>query len=199
VSTREVARVAIRAELAQVAVDLFHRRGFDNVTVSEVAAAAGVSRVTFLRYCGSKEESVLAGWDVAGAQALTALRARPPGEDDWTVLRHAFEPTAKSCEGDPEGVLAMVKLIKSTPLLRARNLEKWASCRPELVEALAERGDRAVTLELSMRVAAAVECVNVALEYWEASQGRLPFSNLLNDAFASLAPPQNKAKRTRAR
>ncbi|MFD8963850.1 TetR/AcrR family transcriptional regulator [Streptomyces sp. NPDC059568] len=43
-STRDIARAAVRAELAQVAFDLFRREGFDRVTVNDVAAAAGVSR-----------------------------------------------------------------------------------------------------------------------------------------------------------
>ncbi|UUU29794.1 TetR/AcrR family transcriptional regulator [Streptomyces sp. CA-210063] len=85
--TRAIARTAIRAELAQVALDLFLREGFDKVTPDDLAAAAGVSRTTFRRYFGSKEEAVLSVLDAHGRQVADAVRARPADEGDWTALR----------------------------------------------------------------------------------------------------------------
>ncbi|MFI7294871.1 TetR/AcrR family transcriptional regulator [Streptomyces sp. NPDC050121] len=41
----------------------FRREGFEKVTVNDLAAAAGVSRSTFLRYFGSKEDAVLSAVD----------------------------------------------------------------------------------------------------------------------------------------
>ena len=83
--TREIARAAVRAELARVAFGLFRQQGFDNVTLSDLAAAAGVSRSTFLRYFGSKEEAVLSAFDAQGDQVADTLRARPADEDDGPV------------------------------------------------------------------------------------------------------------------
>ncbi|MDT3439260.1 MULTISPECIES: TetR family transcriptional regulator [unclassified Pseudofrankia] len=48
-NTRGITRAAVRARLGQVAVELFRRGGFENVTINDLAAAAGVSRDTFLR------------------------------------------------------------------------------------------------------------------------------------------------------
>jgi AcrR family transcriptional regulator len=77
-----IARTAVRAQLAQVALDLFGSEGFDRVTVNDLAAATGVSRSTFLRYFASKEEAVLAAFDEQGERVADALRARPGDEDD---------------------------------------------------------------------------------------------------------------------
>ena len=69
--TRERRRRMTAFELERVAIDLFAERGFDSVTVDEIAAAAHISRRTFFRYYPSKEDVVLA----AGDKALARLRA----------------------------------------------------------------------------------------------------------------------------
>lgn len=100
-STRDIARAAVRAELAQVAFELFRREGFENVTVNDLAAAAGVSRSTFLRYFSTKEDAVLDAVDAQGGRIADALRARPAGEDDWTALRHALDTVVEHHRQDP--------------------------------------------------------------------------------------------------
>lgn len=58
-SLRERKRLATITRIQSVAVDLFEERGFDHVTVEEVAAAAGVSPSTVYRHFGTKERIVL--------------------------------------------------------------------------------------------------------------------------------------------
>ena len=188
-STRDIARAAVRAELAQVAFDLFRREGFDKVTVNHLAAAAGVSRSTFLRYFGSKEEAILGALDAQGDQVADALRARPADEDDWTALRRALDTVTGQYRQDPAGALATTRLVLQTPALCTRRLEKQNGWRPALAQALAERGDpRRPTVALDVRAAAALDCLNIALDHWTASDGRLDLVGLLDEAFAALAP-----------
>ena len=188
--TRDIARAAVRAELARVAFDLFRQQGFDNVTLSDLAAAAGVSRSTFLRYFGSKEEAVLSAFDAQGDQVADTLRARPADEDDWTALRRALDTVLEQYRLDPVGALAMTRLVFDTPDLCARRLEKQHGWRPSLARALAERSNPAqlTTLGHSVRAAAALDCLNVALDHWSASDGQLDLVDLLDEAFAALAP-----------
>lgn len=80
-TTRGIARAAVRAELAQVAFDLFRRNGFDKVTLDDLASAAGISRSTFLRYFRTKEDAVLGGFDAQGEKLAAALRDRPAALD----------------------------------------------------------------------------------------------------------------------
>ena len=189
-TTRDIARAAVRAELAQVAFDLFRREGFEKVTLDDLAAAAGVSRSTFLRYFGSKEEAVLSAFDTHGDQVAGALRARPAGEDDWTALRRALDTVIERYHQDPVSSLAMTRLVRDTSALCARQLEKQHGWRPALAQALAERSgtSRPATLGQSVRAAAALDCLNVALDHWTASDGRLDLIDLLDEAFAALAP-----------
>ena len=186
--TRDIARAAVRAELAQTAFELFHRDGFDRVTINDLAAAAGVSRSTFLRYFGTKEEAALTAFNLHGDEVAEALRARPAGEDDWTALRRALDTVIEFYRRDTEVALAVTRLIQTTPALCAANLEKQQCWRPELTRALADRTGEPPTLALAVRVAAAMDCLNIALGYWSESDGRRDLEELLDETFAALSP-----------
>ncbi|MFG2550463.1 TetR/AcrR family transcriptional regulator [Streptomyces sp. NPDC048581] len=187
-TTRDIARAAVRAQLAEVALELFQREGFEKVTLDDLATAAEVSRSTFLRYFGTKEEAVLAAFDAHGDQAADALRARPADEDDWTALRHALDTVIARYHEDPARALATTRLVRDTPALCARQLEKQHGWRPALARALAERAGSAepATLGQTVRAAAALDCLNVAVDHWSASDGRLDLVELLDEAFAAL-------------
>jgi AcrR family transcriptional regulator len=78
-------RKELRAHVEHVAVGLFQERGYESVTVDDIAAAAGVSKRTLFRHFASKDEIVLgrardfgsaiADLDLAGMSAADALRA----------------------------------------------------------------------------------------------------------------------------
>src|ERR1700712_4035059 len=88
---RSRTRENVRAQIAAVAFNVFAERGFDAVTATEVAAAAGISRASFFRYFDSKEDAVFVAQEAIGAEIAAALSERPPGEDAWTALRRAFD------------------------------------------------------------------------------------------------------------
>ncbi|MCZ1002403.1 helix-turn-helix domain containing protein [Streptomyces mirabilis] len=126
-TTRDIARGAVRAELARAAFGLFRSEGYENVTVNDLAAAAGVSRSTFLRYFGSKEEAVLSVFDTHGEHVAAALSARPVAEDDWTALRRALDTALEHYRQDLDSALAMARLVKDTPALCASRLGSRAA------------------------------------------------------------------------
>ncbi|MDX2913641.1 MULTISPECIES: TetR/AcrR family transcriptional regulator [Streptomyces] len=188
-NTRDIARAAVRAELAQVAFELFLRDGFDKVTLDDLASAAGVSRSTFLRYFGTKEDAVLGAFDAHGTWVADALRARPADEDDWTALRRALDTVIQRYHQDPAGSLATARLVRDTPALCARQLEKQHGWRPTLARALAARHGSSgpPALAETVRAAAAIDCLTIALDHWTASDGDLDLVALLDEAFATLA------------
>ena len=196
--TRSIARAAVRAELAQVAFGLFASRGFDRVTINDVADAAGVSRSTFLRYFDTKEDAVLGALKAQGEQLADALRARPAGEGDWIAMRRAFDTIVEVYRADPASALATARLIRETPALQARRLEQQCAWRPALVEALAERIDppQAADLTLMVRAAAALDCLDIAVDHWTAAGGDVDLGQLLDEAFAALSPPRRRRAST---
>jgi hypothetical protein len=77
-----------------------------------------------------------------------------------------------------------------TPALCARSMEKQNGWRPVIAEALAGRAapSRSSTLGPLVRAAAAVDCLNIAVNHWTASDGTLDLDELIDEAFAALAP-----------
>lgn len=199
-TTRAVGRTAIRKELARGAFPQFCDRGFDAVTLDDLAAAAGVSRSTFLRYFGSKDEVVLFTFDPLGDGMVEALRTRPTGEDDWEALRRALDPAVAHLTREPGEGLALLRLVGSTPVLCARLREKQAGWRPQLVQALSERpaAGRPSSVVLHARVAAAMECLMAALEHWVAGQGRPSLHGLVDEAFGALGATTGNDSRPRS-
>ncbi|WP_211275584.1 MULTISPECIES: TetR/AcrR family transcriptional regulator [Actinoplanes] len=185
-SSRDIARAAVRARLAEVAFGMFRSAGFDNVTVNDLAAAAGVSRSTFLRHFGTKEEAVLGAFDLQFEQIAALLRERPASEDDWTALRRALDTMIAPHRTDPENALATARLVEETPALCAHQLHKQNTWRPALATALAARSGQSVTMAHEVRAGAALACLNIALGHWTRSNGERDLDELLNEGFHAL-------------
>ncbi|MFF1797728.1 TetR/AcrR family transcriptional regulator, partial [Kitasatospora sp. NPDC058263] len=76
---RTLKKQRTRQAIAEAAIALFLARGFDQVSVAEIAAAAEVSKPTLFRYFGSKEELVLHRFADHLGEAGRVVRARPAG------------------------------------------------------------------------------------------------------------------------
>ncbi|MFI7294870.1 hypothetical protein [Streptomyces sp. NPDC050121] len=108
-------------------------------------------------------------------------------------MRRALDTVIRPHRQDPDGALAMSQLIMQTPALCARSQEKQNGWRPAIAQALAERDDPARPPTLGPLVrAAAVDCLNIAVNHWTASDGHGDLDDLLDDlldeAFAAIAP-----------
>jgi AcrR family transcriptional regulator len=87
---RERKKRQTRAELSWAAIRLVVERGYDDVRVEDIAAAAEVSTRTFNNYFTSKGEAVAARHLDRSLEVADNLRARPAGEPLWTALRQAM-------------------------------------------------------------------------------------------------------------
>jgi AcrR family transcriptional regulator len=172
-SLRERNKARTRAELEEAAVALFASRGFDRVTVDDIAAASGVSRRTFFRYFDSKEDVLLADQ----AQRLVDLRAafvdRPPDEPLVAAVRKALLVIADAYEDERPTMFVKIRLIFSTPSVMARNLERQVAWENTLAELIAERlgVDVATSLEARVLGTSAIAAVRAAVGVWLDSGG----------------------------
>ncbi|MBZ6105819.1 TetR family transcriptional regulator [Streptomyces olivaceus] len=108
--------------LSDVAIGLFLERGFDAVSVAEVAAAAEVSKPTLFRYFPAKEDLVL--HRVADHED-EAARVAAEGPAPVDALRRHFLAGLERCDpvtglNDDPAVLAFHRLLYGTPALVAR-------------------------------------------------------------------------------
>lgn len=168
-----------------MALGLFQDEGFDQVTLDGLAAAAGVSRSTFLRYFGTKEDVVLSAFDPLGDLMTDALRARPASESTLTALRRALDPVTVHFATRPAEQLALLRLVQGTPALCARLREKHVGWHPRLLAVLTERSPDTSTVVCQVRVAAALDCLTVALEHWVAAECTVPLADLLDEGFGA--------------
>src|SRR5947207_14476288 len=189
---RERTRRAVRGELAQLAVSLFVEKGYDETTIDDLAAAAGMSKRTFFRYFASKEELVMGKYEYFGEQLAEDLAARPAGEPVWVSLRQIFGRVVDHVESDARGTeaVAMEKMVRDHPALNASYLER-VSRMQELVldEARTRTGcpDPADPRTAAI-VGAAFSCLIAAWTTWLTSNQAQPFGGLLDQAMDAIRP-----------
>ncbi|MFI7520186.1 TetR/AcrR family transcriptional regulator [Micromonospora globbae] len=128
-----------RENISAQATRLFLERGFDNVTIADVAAAAQVAKMTVTNYFPRKEDLALDMHDEFVQQLATAVRERLPGESALAALRRTY--LAGVAAQDPVIGFSgprFARMITDSPALMARLREFHDDREKALAAALAE-------------------------------------------------------------
>jgi len=171
---KETRSALMTAELEDIALRLFEQRGFDEVTVDEIAAAAGISVRTFYRYFPSKELLLQVDIDRRSVALREALAARRASEPLLASLRAAL--TEAMGAEDPELLRRWIAVIANNPdLIRGVLGGIQMKIHGALAEFVASRAGPAGDSFTSAILAGAVGgAVQAALRQWVASGGDLP-------------------------
>lgn len=137
---RERKKEQTRLHIARTARRLFGERGFDAVTIAEIARAADVSEATLFNYFPAKEDLYYSGMEAFEAMLVDAVRDRPKGE---TVLAAFFrvvvENTKRLAEPQAAHVIAEAAgILAASAALRAREREIVARYTDELSAVIVE-------------------------------------------------------------
>jgi AcrR family transcriptional regulator len=130
-----------RARIAEVAAGLFLERGFDAVTVTQIARAAGVSSVTVFNHFPRKEDLFLDRSVDAGDIVRSAVRERASGVDVLASLRdatHRLVDAGHPLSGLDDRSIPFFRTVAGSPTLLARARE----IASDLQQTLAEELDR---------------------------------------------------------
>jgi AcrR family transcriptional regulator len=148
VGLREQKKKQTRQRIAETAHRLFGERGFDGVTVAEVARGAEVSEATLFNYFPTKEDLFYSGLEAFGDQLIEAVRNRPAGEPALAAVRSVVLKGGGQLEriaaGDRvalERARATARIISSSPVLRDREHRVLAAVAGELGAVLGPPGD----------------------------------------------------------
>jgi AcrR family transcriptional regulator len=110
----------LRTGVVAAALELFASQGFDQTSVEQIAKAAGVSRSTFFRQFGGKEDVVFADHEVLLDQLRTFLAE---GHDDpWGAVCAASESVFAHFAHDPELARRRYQIVRQVPVLREREI-----------------------------------------------------------------------------
>lgn len=161
---------------------LFLANGFEATTVEEIAAAAGISYMTFFRYFPAKHDVISDG--STDVELLRAIEQRPPDERAFDAVHHAAL-AAQETEPTPEEPADLARLILSSPALRSWLWERHRRRERDIADALVARDPNLDPTVASVIAAASVAVMGAAVAEWVAN----PESDLrghLDSAFLAL-------------
>ena len=132
---RESKKLQTRQAITDQAMRLFALHGFDKVTVSEVAAAAGVSEKTVFNYFPTKEDLFFDEVPKRQQALVATIRDREPGESVLSALRNLqVRECPRLCS--PHFVV-FARIIEESTALQAKELEVMAGFVQVLTDAIA--------------------------------------------------------------
>jgi len=141
-SLRERKKNKTRQLITDTARELFTERGFENVSVAEIARAAELSETTVFNYFPSKEDLIFHGLEAFQDQLLAAVRDREPGEGVLQAFgRFILAPRGLLAAADPasgDALVSVSRMIASSPALAAREQQVLARYADSLATLLAE-------------------------------------------------------------
>ncbi len=182
---RERKKAATKHAIQDHALRLFVEKGYDATTVEEIAAAAGVSHMTFFRHFPRKEEVV--EYDEYDPLLEDLIAERPPHEAPITALHNAIRVGLEQVLAtDREALLVRTRLILNNPVLRSRNLIAQDTTRDLFARALSRRaGLDEPDLTATVQASAALGAMAPALVAW-ADGGEEDLIELVDNAFTAL-------------
>ncbi|MEV8068034.1 TetR/AcrR family transcriptional regulator [Streptomyces sp. NPDC085995] len=137
VSRRERKKAQTRQAIADAALALFLDRGYDHVSIRDIAEAADVSTATIFKHFPGKEALVFDREEGVDAQLIAAVRERPDGQGVLEALRQHLIDTWLPIAAHPQR-REFIDLVDSTPALRAYAERMWARHTDTLSTAIAD-------------------------------------------------------------
>jgi AcrR family transcriptional regulator len=136
---RDRKRLETRNGLAAIALELFAERGFDAVTVNDIADRADVDPSTFYRHFGSKEAVIFSESGDWTGRLSGAVRAQPAGLPLLETMRAGIKDLVAMLMVDIDNERRRAELIESSPSVRAQELAVREALIDDVALAIAER------------------------------------------------------------
>lgn len=160
-------KASTRRALEDAALRRFAAHGYDETSVEQITADAGVSTRTFFRYFATKDEVLDMGRGVRQAE-LRAIVASAPGQGR-DVVGVAVGALADGFAEDRERVELRQRAAMTSPVLRGRLFDTFASWERVLAAALADRGEP----EAETLAAVGIAVFRAAVSAWVREGGSL--------------------------
>jgi AcrR family transcriptional regulator len=137
IGLRERKKQRTREQIVERAMALFDERGFEHVTITEIAAAADIAPRTFFSYFRSKDDVVFHDFEVVFAALEARMDARADGASTLDVLRAFLEEILEGMALQDPAEQCRRRVIGDSPALQQRDRELVGRFEPLLADNLA--------------------------------------------------------------
>ena len=145
-----------RGRLEQAALALYGERGFEQTTVAEIAARAGLTERTFFRHFADKREVLFAGAGSLQDLLVSALTGTPDSAAPIDAIAAALQAAGAVLQERRQYALQRQAVIAANAELREREVIKLASLASALANALRRRGVKEPAASLTAEAGIAV-------------------------------------------
>jgi len=173
-----------RGRLEQAAMDLFIERGFEQVTVAEIAGRAGLTERTFFRYFADKREVLFWGQGALRELLVDTVAGAPDSMAPIDAVAAALEAAGAVLQERREYARRRQAVIAANTGLRERELIKLASLASALAGALRRRGVTGPAASLTAEAGIAV--FKIAFERWMSEAGEADLPRLIRASLDDL-------------
>ena len=173
-----------RGRLEQAALALYGERGFENTTVAEIAARAGLTERTFFRHFADKREVLFWGAGTLQELLVSAVASAPESAAPIEAVAAALEAAGALLQERRESARQRQTVIAANAELRERELIKLASLASALADTLRQRGVGDTAASLTAEAGIAV--FKIAFERWVNESNQRDLSQLIRESLDEL-------------
>ena len=173
-----------RGRLEQAALALYGERGFEQTTVAQIAARAGLTERTFFRHFADKREVLFAGAGTLQEFLVSTVASAPDSAAPIDAIAAALEAAGALLQERREYARQRQAVIAANAELQERELIKLASLASALAGALRRHGIREPAASLSAEAGIAV--FKIAFERWICEPGQPDLPQLIRESLDEL-------------
>jgi AcrR family transcriptional regulator len=182
---RERKRRETLHRIAEVGLNAFLTRGYDETTLDEIAAAAGISRRTFFHYFKSKDDVLLAYLGNYASMIKASVLEEPSPAAPIEIARNALLRLVGRFQ-EPE-MMATARLMRESKTLRSRRHAGYLQFEQAIFDGLCElRPGQELRDSLRLVSLVAIAALRLAVETWQQQNARRPLAGYIQDAFEKL-------------
>lgn len=170
---------------------LFGEKGYEQTTVAEIAARAGLTERTFYRQYGDKREVLFGGGPILQETVVRAVTDAPPSSSPLEAAAAGLDAIAGLLQDRLPFARERSAIVTATPELHERELQKLAGLSAAATEAFRARGCGELAARLLGQLVVAV--FHVAFESWVAPGNRRSLRALLRAALDELGALTSRA------
>ena len=173
-----------RGRLEQAALALYGERGFENTTVAEIAARAGLTERTFFRHYADKREVLFSGADALQELLVSNVAGAPGSIAPIDAVGAALEAAGALLQQRREYARQRQAIIAANTELQERELIKLASLASATADTLRRRGVSDPAASLTAEAGIAV--FKIAFERWVQETNQRDLPELIRDSLDEL-------------